>query len=161
MLRHIAAGCALLMLTAAPAWAQQPLKIGVIVALSGPTAIYGEPVPETTRLLVEQLPDGKMNGHPVKLVVVDSESNSTKAVQLVRRLIDQEEVDVIVGPSVSGEAVPVVPIVNQAKVPNLTFGSAEAVTSPVTPYVFAVSPYDRLGIAHMLGHLQARGIKRI
>src|SRR2546423_15680215 len=117
MFGKVVAAVAGLMLAAAPSWAQQPLKVGVIVALSGPAAIYGVPVQRGLRLLVEQLPEQKLSGHPVKLVVVDSESNSTKAVQLVRRLIDQDEVDVIVGPSVSGEAVPIVPIVNQAKVP--------------------------------------------
>ena len=161
MFGRIVAAVAGLVLAASSSWAQQPLKVGVIVALSGPAAIYGDPVQKTLRLLIDQLPEQKLSGHPVKLVVVDSESNSTKAVQLVRRLIDQDEVDVIVGPSVSGEAVPIVPIVNQAKVPNLTFGSAEAVTSPVTPYVFGVAPYDRMGIAHILDHLQKKGIKRI
>lgn len=160
MIKKLAAAVATFALAAGCAGAQT-LKIGVVVALSGPVAIYGEPVPKTLRLLIDQLPDQKIAGHPVKLIVVDSESNSTKTVQLVRRLIDQDEVDIVVGPSVSGEAVPVVPIVNQAKVPNLTFGSAESVTSPVTPYVFGVSPYDRMGIEHILDHLQKKGIKRI
>jgi branched-chain amino acid transport system substrate-binding protein len=139
----------------------QEIKVGVVVALSGAVAIYGEPVPKTLRLLVDQLPDQKIAGHPVKLVVVDSESNSTKAVQLVRRLIDRDEVDVIIGPSTSGEAIPIVPVVNQAKVPNITFGSAEPVTTPVTPYVFGVAPYDRLGIINILESLQKKGQTRI
>jgi len=156
--RFAAAALSLLALASVGA---QELKIGVVVSLSGATAIYGEPVPKTLKLLVDQLPDQKIAGHPVKLIVVDSESNSSKSVQLVRRLIDRDEVDVIIGPSTSGEAIPIVPVVNQAKVPNITFGSAEPVTTPVTPYVFGVAPYDRFGIGHILDDLQKRGIKRI
>src|SRR4030095_1875370 len=137
------------------------LKIGLIVAQSGPVAIYGEPVPKALPLLIEGLPQQQIAGYPVQLVVVDTESNSTKAVQLARRLIDRDEVHVVVGPSVSGEAIPLVPIFNQAKVPNLTFGSAEAVTSPVTPYVFGVAPYDRLGIADILENLRKRSVSKI
>lgn len=163
MLKRLWAGPALAILAgvAAGQAGAQELKIGVIVSLSGATAIYGDPVPKTLRLLIDQLPDQKIAGHAVKLIVVDSESNSTKAVQLVRRLIDRDEVDVIIGPSTSGEAIPIVPVVNQAKVPNITFGSAEPVTTPVTPYVFGVAPYDRMGIANILENLQQRGITRI
>lgn len=141
--------------------AKEPIRIGVVISLSGPASVYGAPVPKTMQMLVDQLPGKQIAGHPVEMVIVDAESSSTKAVQLTRRLIDRDEVHVVVGPTLSGEALPVVAVVNQAKVSNLTYGSAAAVTSPVTPYVFSVTSSDRVGVLAILEHLQNRGIKRI
>lgn len=139
--------------------AEEPLRIGAILAISGPGSSYGGPAEKGLRLVFENMKE-PLAGRPVKLTIYDTEGNSTKAVQLYRRLVDNEEVHVVVGPSTSGESLAIVPVANQMKVPNITYGGAEPITKPVTPYVFAVSPTDRLVVEAILARLKEKGVKK-
>lgn len=141
--------------------AENMLKVGAILALSGPGSNYGVPAERALRQGLEGLGPQGLAGHPVKLVVYDTEGNSTKAVQLFRRLADSDEVDVIVGPSTSGESLAILPVANQLKVPNITYGGAEAITKPVTPYVFCLSTTDRIAVEKLLGMMKERGLTKV
>ena len=136
---------------------KKPLRIGAAISLSGATGVWGQETERGLRMLLEQLPDGKLAGHPVELVVYDTETNSTKTAQLFRRLVENDQVDVIVTGSNSGEGLAVVPLANELKVPILNLGAAEAISEPATPYVFAISPMDRIVVNHLLGVLKAQG----
>jgi branched-chain amino acid transport system substrate-binding protein len=152
---------ALVAASIAPAAAEEvdTLKIGAILALSGPASSYGGPAQKGLELIVDSLQKQGLAGRKVKLTIYDTEGNSTKAVQLFRRLVDDDEVDVVLGPSTSGESLAVVPVANQMKVPNITYGGAEPITKPVTPEVFAVSPTDRLVVESILDRLKRTGVK--
>lgn len=146
-------------LSATAAAAEDTLRVGAILAISGPASSYGGPADKGLKLIFDSLAKEGLAGRKVKLTVYDTEGNSTKAVQLYRRLVDNDEVHVVVGPSTSGESLAVVPVANQLKVPNVTYGGAEPITKPVTPYVFALSPTDRLVVENILDHLRNGGAK--
>jgi len=139
----------------------EPLRIGAIVAMSGPAAVFGVPAEHALRVLFDSLGPQGIGGHPVVLTVYDSEGNTTKAAQLFRRLVDNDNVHLVLGPSTSGESLAVVPLANQLKVANITFGGAEAITKPTTPYVFATSPTDRVVVENLLSELNARNFTRL
>ena len=143
------------------AHAAEPVRVGAILALSGTSAIYGVPAANALRLLVSQLPNGELEGHRLDLVITDSEANSTKAVQLFRKLADQDSVDIIFGPTVSGESIAVVPVANQLKIPTISFAGAEPITKPVTPYMFSMGPSDRIVVNNTLGAMRERGYTKI
>lgn len=140
---------------------KETLHIGAAISLSGATGVWGQQVEKGLKLLIEQLPGGKLAGHPVKLTVYDTETNTTKTAQLFRRLAESDKVDVIVTGSNSGEGLAVVPLSNELKVPSLNTGAAEAISTPVTPWVFAISPKDRIVVEHLMSTFQKRGIKQI
>jgi branched-chain amino acid transport system substrate-binding protein len=148
-------------LAAAPAMAQDPIKIGAVLALSGPAGVYGTPSAKGLTDALEDLPGKLVGGRPYTLTIYDSEGNSTKAAQLFRRLADDDEVDVIVGPATSGEAIVVAPIANQLKVAMMSGAGTEKITKPVTPYVFALGPTDRLMVEFLLATLKKKGIKKL
>lgn len=141
--------------------AKEVLHIGAAISLSGATGVWGQQTEKGLRLLLEQLPEGKLSGHPVKLTVYDTETNSTRTAQLFRRLAESDHVHVIVTGSNSGEGLAVVPLANELKVPTLNLGAAEAITTPVTPYVFAISPKDRIVVEHILSAAQRRKLTKI
>jgi branched-chain amino acid transport system substrate-binding protein len=145
------------------AWAQQkePLRIGAMVALSGPAAVFGGPAEKALRVLVDNLGSQGIGGHPVQLTVYDTEGNTTKAVQLFRRLVENDNVHVVMGPSTSGESLAVVPLTNQMEVPNITFGGAEPITKPTTPYVFATSPTDRMVVENLLTEFRDKKLTKV
>jgi len=146
---------------AAAASAQETFNIVALLATSGPASIYGGPTEKGLRLSIDNLPNKSIGGRPVKLTVYDTEGNSTKAAQLFRRAAENDQAHVVIGPTTTGESLALLPIVNQLKVPTLTGGGGEAITKPVTPYMFAMPPTDRLAAEAMVAAMQQRGFKKV
>jgi branched-chain amino acid transport system substrate-binding protein len=87
----------LLSATAGQAIAQEKLKIGVIVTLSGPAAALGQQVRDGFTLAVKDL-GGRMAGREVEVVAVDDELKPDGAVTKVKGLLERDKVDFVVGP---------------------------------------------------------------
>ena len=77
--------------------AQEKLKIGVIVTLSGPAAGLGQQARDGFMLGVKDL-GGKMAGREVEVVAVDDELKPDAAVTKVKGLLERDKVDFVVGP---------------------------------------------------------------
>ena len=82
---------------AVPARAQAPVKVGMLVTLSGPGAVLGGQVRDGFMLALRQR-GGKLGGHPAELVVVDDELKPDVAVSRAKRLIESDNVSFVVGP---------------------------------------------------------------
>jgi branched-chain amino acid transport system substrate-binding protein len=160
VLSRIALGVSLQCVTAFAAMAQETLNVVAILATSGPAAIYGAGAEKALRLQIDSLPNKSIEGRPVKLTVYDTEGNSTKAVQLYRRAVENDA-HVVFGPSTSGESLAILPVANQMKVPTVSNGGAEAITKPVTPYIFALPPTDRIMIEALVAWIKERGWKKV
>jgi len=74
-----------------------PVKVGILVTLSGPAASLGEQARDGFQLAVEQL-GGELGGVPVEVVVADDEQKPDVALTRVNGLIEREGVDFVVGP---------------------------------------------------------------
>src|SRR5262249_50251530 len=93
-----AAGLALAaMLAAAPAQAQDKLKIGIVTTLSGPPAVIGQQLRNRFQLAVKNL-DGKLGGREAEVVVGDDELKPDVAVGKVKTFVERDKVDFVVGP---------------------------------------------------------------
>src|SRR3984957_13264477 len=99
MKRHLKwAGLAILLaVTANQASAQEKLKIGVIVTLSGPAAALGQQVRDGFALAIKDL-GGKRAGGEVKVVTADDKLKPDAAVTKVKGLLERDKVDFVVGP---------------------------------------------------------------
>ena len=90
-------------LAAVPALAGT-IKIGAILAVTGPASFLGAPEARTLEMLVEEInAKGGINGDKIQLIVKDSQASPEKAVSFAKQLIDEEKVFAILGPSTSGE----------------------------------------------------------
>src|SRR6202023_3511150 len=87
----------LLSVAASQAFAQEKLKIGVIVTLSGPAAALGQQVRDGFALAVKDL-GGKMSGRDVEVGAVDDELKPDGAVTKVKGLLERDKADFEVGP---------------------------------------------------------------
>ena len=90
----------------APAIAQnEPIKIGYLPALTGPSSSTGVGINRGTQLAVELINnDGGIKGRKIELVSRDTQSDPTKAVNAVAELTQRQKVAMIFGPLNSGEA---------------------------------------------------------
>jgi branched-chain amino acid transport system substrate-binding protein len=138
------------------------IRIGALVAGSGPAAFIGNSQRATIEMLVEEInAAGGMSGNKVALSLYDTEGNSTTAAQQFRRLIDSDQVHVVIGPSTTGETMPLLTVANESGVPLISFAGAEAVVVPPTPFVFKTPPTDRIVANQMLGYMKEHGIGSI
>jgi branched-chain amino acid transport system substrate-binding protein len=93
-----AAGLALgVGLLATTAFAQEKVKVGIIVTLSGPAATLGQQARDGFNLAVKEL-GGKLGGKDAEVVVVDDELKPDVAVTKVKGLVDRDKVDFVIGP---------------------------------------------------------------
>ncbi|MBU0909722.1 MAG: ABC transporter substrate-binding protein [Proteobacteria bacterium] len=133
---------ALFFLTPTPASADQ-LKIGVILAETGPASFLGGPAVRSLRLLENEINGaGGISGNQVQLIFRDSGGTPEKAVSFARQLIEEEKVFAIIGPSTSGETLKIKKICEDAGVILISCASAELIVKPVTPFVFKTAPTD-------------------
>ena len=157
------AAAALLLGTAVnPALAQEKIKLGVIVTLSGPGAALGQQVRDGFALAVKDL-GGKMGGRDVEVVVVDDELKPDAAVTKVKGLLERDKVDFVVGPIFSNILQAIHRPVTESKTflisPNA--GPSTFAGKDCSPF-FYVTSYQNDQVHEILGKVaQDRGYKRM
>jgi branched-chain amino acid transport system substrate-binding protein len=161
-LLRLAALAMLLSLAAGPARAQEKLKIGVIVTLSGPAAALGQQVRDGLALAVKDL-GGKIGGRDAEVTVVDDELKPDAAVTKVKGLLERDKVDFVVGPIFSNilQAIhkPVIDASTFLISPNA--GPSSFAGKECSPF-FYVTSYQNDQVHEILGKVaQDRGYKRV
>lgn len=86
-----------LALSSGTALAQEKLKVGIMVTLSGPSAVLGGQARDGFNLAVKQL-GGKLGGVDTEVIVVDDELKPDVAVGKVKGLLERDQVQFVVGP---------------------------------------------------------------
>jgi len=148
---------------AAPgAQAQEPIRIGAFLAVTGPAAFLGDPEQKTLELYIEKLnAAGGVLGRKLALVSYDTAGDAEKARTFAKRLIEQDKVDVIVGGTTTGETMAVVPMVEQAEIPFISLAGAVVIVEPVKKWVFKTPHTDRMACEKIFADMTSRGARRI
>ena len=152
---------ALALLALAPLAGAQPIRIGAFLSVTGPAAFLGDPEQKTLELYVEKLnAAGGLLGRKLELVAYDSAGDAEKARGFVKRLIEQDKVDVLVGGSTTGETMAAVPLAESAGVPFISLAGAVVIIEPVKKWVFKTPHTDRMACEKIFVDMRARGLKR-
>lgn len=131
------------------AHAADPIKIGLVAALSGQSAKSGEAITRGLTVAIEEInaAGGILGGRMIELLRRDDESNPAKGQIAARELVHREKVAVLFGGLDSPVSLAIVPLVNKAKRP---FMGVWAAATPITRnganpnYVFRVSAVDAI-----------------
>jgi len=130
------------------ALAADPIKLGLVTALSGQSARAGEAITRGMTIAIDEInAKGGVMGRPLELVRRDDEANPAKGVTAARELIFKEKVAVLFGGLDTPVSMAIVPIANQEKVP---FMGPWAAGTPITQnganpnFVFRVSAVDEI-----------------
>ena len=94
--RWLAAGILAGAFAAAPAYAQEPIKIGFMAELSGPQGALGQDQYDALMMVIERN-GGKLGGVPVTVIKEDSQLKPELAVQLADKLVEREKVQIVTG----------------------------------------------------------------
>jgi branched-chain amino acid transport system substrate-binding protein len=106
--------------------AEAQLKVGIVVAATGPAASLGIPQKQTASLLPKE-----MAGQKVEYIVLDDGSDSTLAVKDIKKLIDEEHVDVVIGPSTTPNAIAMTDAAAESETPVISMAAAAALITPM------------------------------
>ena len=143
---------------------KEPYKVGAVFSVTGRTSFLGEPEKKTAEMIAEAINKvGGINGHPLELVIYDDESDETKCVLAVKRLLKKDKVPVIIGPSLSGNTLAVVKVMNDAKVPLVSCAASNKIVTPVVDrkWIFKVPQSDTHAVEKIYDYLLKNGIKKI
>ncbi len=85
--------------TAFPALAQEPIKVGMLLTYVGPSALFARYEAKGAKVLIEQVNKaGGIKGRPIEIVSYDTEGKPDRAASLYRRLAQEDKVVAVIGP---------------------------------------------------------------
>jgi branched-chain amino acid transport system substrate-binding protein len=163
-LRTVFRACStlLLSLAAVPALAQEPIRIGAFLSVTGPASFLGDPEQKTLEMQVDKInAEGGVLGRKLQLVAYDSAGDAEKARTFAKRLIEQDKVDVLVGGSTTGETMAAVPLAEAAGMPFISLAGAVVIVEPVKKWVFKTPHTDRMACDKIFVDMKARGISKV
>jgi branched-chain amino acid transport system substrate-binding protein len=138
------------------------LKIGAVLSVTGPASFLGEPEKNTLLMLQEEInAKGGVEGRKLEVIVYDDESDVNKCVMAAKKLIEQDKVAVVIGPSISGNTLAIAKFFAPAKIPLISCAAAEKIVKPVDPFVFNTPQLDRHAVGRILADARKKGYAKL
>ncbi|NEZ63916.1 ethanolamine utilization protein EutN [Leptolyngbyaceae cyanobacterium CCMR0082] len=133
----------------------EPIKLGLIAAITGPSAVSGESITRGLTIALEKInaSGGVMGGRPLELVIRDDESTPAKGVAAARELIEQEKVALVFGGLDSPVSLAMLPVFHELEVPYMgVWAAATGITrNEFDPnFAFRVSANDNIVDSYLM-----------
>ncbi len=162
LLKFAAVAACIIVLSASSVMAAGTIKVGAILAITGPASFLGAPEAKTLEMMVDDInAKGGINGTKVELVIKDSGGSPEKAVSFAKQLIDEDKVFAILGPSTSGETMAIKNIAEEGKTVLLSCAAAEDIVNPLAKYVFKTPQMDKHAVIRIFQQMKKMGISKI
>jgi branched-chain amino acid transport system substrate-binding protein len=146
----------------APSATKEPYVIGAIFSTSGSGSNLGVPEENTVKMLVADInAKGGINGHNLSVIIYNDDSTPDTAKSMAEKLIQQDKVLAIIGPTTSGCTLAILDTVNTANVTLVSCAASAAITTPVTSWVFKTPQTDKQVVREIYAYLQKQGIKKV
>lgn len=144
------------------ALAEDVIKIGAVLSVTGPASYLGDPELKTLETYVKKInDDGGVLGRKLQLVHYDDGTQAAKANGFAKRLIESDKVDAIIGGTTTGATMAMVPLAEKAEIPFVSLAGAIVVIDPVKKWVFKTPHTDRMAAEKVFEDMQKRGITKI
>jgi len=155
-------------LLAGPALAfKDAYKVGAVFSVTGRTSFLGDPEKKTAEMLAEKINNaGGINGKKLELIIYDTEGDATKANLAVRKLITQDKVCAVIGPSLSGTSMAVVPLAEKYKTPLVSCAASYKIVwddqkNQARKWVFKTPQTDTMAVEAIYTYLKKNGVNTI
>lgn len=142
-------------------------KVGAIFSVTGPASFLGDPEKKTAEMVVAQVnAAGGIDGKKIQLIVYDDEGDATKANLYARRLLTQDRVLAVIGPSQSGLTMAIIPLFEQFKTPLISCAASHKIvhnekTGKPYHWVFKTPQSDSMAVEAIYAQMGKMGIQRI
>ena len=151
MKRFLVACCLLLVLALCASAVAQEVTIGINLSTTGAMSSLG--IPNKNAMM---LAPTTLGGVKVKYIFLDDQSDPNIARQNVVRLISQDNIDMLIGPSVTPTTLAIIDTIAEAKVPIVTYGSTSRLIQPMDAkkrWVFKTTPNDDIFCGAMINQM--------
>jgi len=140
----------------------ETIKIGALFSVTGPPSFLGEPERNSAKMIVDEINSkGGVKGKKIELIVYDTGGDATKAVQAANRLIKEDKVVAIIGPSTSGETMAVIPVAEKENIPLISCAASSKITDPLKKWIFKTAQNDGLAVAKIFEYLNKKKISNV
>lgn len=157
---RIVAGATLLAGAATQALAQDTVKIGLIVPLTGGQASTGKQIDNAIKLYMQQN-GSTVAGKKIEVIVKDDGAIPDNAKRLAQELIVNDKVNIVAGFGVTPTALAVAPLATQAKVPQIVMAAGTSIITERSPYIVRTS-FTLAQSSEIIGDWAAKnGIKKV
>lgn len=139
--------------------ASAEIKIGAILSLTGPAASLGIPEKNTLDILPKKIGD-----QDVTFIILDDASDPSAAVRAAKKLMDEDKVDIILGPSITPTSLAVVEAVAAGKTAMISAAGSAVIASPVEgnkEWAFKITPEEPTMAAYVFKQIENDGGKKI
>ena len=161
MRKSLCAAAAACLVMSTSAWAET-IKVGAVLAVTGPASFLGGPEARTLEMLVDEAnAKGGINGNKIELLIKDTAGNPEKAISFAKQLLEEEQVVAVLGPSSSGETMALKKIFEDAKTPLISCAAAEVIVNPVASWVFKTPQNDSFAAKKIFMEMNKLGISKI
>ncbi len=143
---------------AAPALAET-IHVGVTISTTGPAASLGVPQRNTIALLPKEVA-----GQAIEYTVLDDGADSTRAVANMRKLIEENHADIILGTSTTPASLAMLTVAAETKVPMVSMSASASIIAPMDAarrWVFKVPQNDSLMADAIAAHMAAASVKTV
>jgi branched-chain amino acid transport system substrate-binding protein len=140
----------------------EPIKIGVVVSLTGTYAGLGEPEKNTLEMEMERInKDGGIKGRPIELLFEDDATDDAQSNAAASKLIDQEQVVAIIGATGTGGSMAMRDVIKRAGVPQVSMAGGTVITNPVESLVYATPWSNKIVAPFELADMKKAGITKV
>ena len=147
---------------AGTAAAAETVKVGALLAVTGPASFLGAPEARTLEMLVEKANAAAgAKGFKIELIIKDTGASPEKAVSMAKQLIEEHQVFAIIGPSTSGESMQVKQLAEESGTLLLSCAAAEVIVQPVAKWVFKSPQSDSDAVRRIFDHAKKLGLTKI
>jgi branched-chain amino acid transport system substrate-binding protein len=139
-------------------------KVGAVFSTTGPASHLGVPEEHTVNMMVEEInAAGGVNGHPLEVIIYDDETSVEKCVTLTNRLIEQDNVLAIIGPTTSGNSLGIIETVTAAEIPLISCAASTKIIEPVEEryWVFKTPQTDKEAVTEIYIYMQEQGFTKV
>jgi len=129
--------------------AQEVIRIGANLEMTGAVAAYGQMIWEGVNLVREIVGD-EVDGKKIELVLVDNKSDKVESANAATRLIDKEKVVAMLGPAISGSMLAVGPVCEEKQIPVISATATNPLVTQGKKFVFRacfLDPYQAAAAA--------------
>ena len=158
--RYVAGLIATFVTIATPCFAEEVVKIGLIVPMTGPFTATGKQLVAGAKLYMQSKGD-IVAGKKIELVIKDDTGNADMTKRLAQELVVNDRVSFLAGFGLTPAALATAPIANEAKIPQIVMMAATSVITERSPYIVRTSfsvPQTTVPLANWAA---ANGIKKV
>lgn len=165
LVTSVAAAWLVGIISTAPSYAQatgKPIKVGVVLTLSGPPARAGTREKDGIELVAAKLnAAGGINGRPIQLVIQDDAADPNAAVTAFNSLASQDDIVVVIGSTIGSSTMAFAPLAKRATMPVLAPNSTYEITHLGNDFLFRVGIPANVEVDAAAALLKKGGYKRI